>query len=110
MSQNIIFPNRDNPIAIEFTFSVPTDPSFGLTGFDEVFVEFNTVTYSSITNPSIVKVVSNTLLEIYLGGEVSSGDIPSYLTIYGVNATYPAPEGYLLTNKCFGNLSAPHIC
>lgn len=110
MTQKTIYPNRDNPVAIEFSFNVPTDPSFGLNSFDEIFVVFREIEYSSVSDPTIVKVISNTELNLHLGTEVTSGDVPTYFTIYGVNGTYPAPEGYLLTNKCMGNLSAPCIC
>lgn len=110
MAQKTIFPDRGNPVVIDFTFKVPTDPTFGLLGFDEVFVTFREVTYSSVTNPTIVEVASGTQLKLFLGTEVSSGDIPAHFTIWGVNNTYPAPNGYLLTNKCYGNLGVPCIC
>ena len=110
MLQNIIFPNRDNPVVINFTFNVPTDPTFGLNSFDEIFVQFAGEEYSSVSDPTIVVVSDNTTLELYLGTEVTAETIPTYFTIWGTNATYPAPEGYLLTNKCYGNLGAPCIC
>lgn len=106
MAQNIIVKGKDNPIIIDFTFNVPTDPSFGLTGFDYIEVKFGSETYTSTADPSVVVINSNTQLQLNLGGTAEV--YPSYLVINGYNATYPL--GYQLTSKCLGNLEIPCMC
>lgn len=106
MAQNIIVKNKGNPLVINFTFNVPTDPSFGLNGFDYIEVIFGSETYNSTTDPSVVIINSNTQLQLHLGG--TSEAYSSYLVINGYNATYPL--GYQLTSKCLSNLEIPRMC
>ena len=106
MPQNIIIKGKDNPIVINFSFVVPTDPTFGLTGFDDIEVVFGAETYTLLLDPTIVVVVSDTQLQLNLGG--TSEAFPSYFKITGFNGTYP--NGYELTSKCQGNLDIACMC
>tara|TARA_R110000787_G_scaffold14073_2_gene43715 strand:+ start:40 stop:372 length:333 start_codon:yes stop_codon:yes gene_type:complete len=110
MSLNTVIPNKANPLIINFTFSVPSDPSFGLSGFTEINVSWAGTVYTLTGNPTIVVVNSDTQLQLNLGSVTTSADIPTYLVIEGINATYPVGDEYVLTNKCLNNLSIPCIC
>lgn len=104
--QNTIIKGRDNPVVIEFSFDVPTDPSFGLSNFTDIHVFFGQETYTLLNDPDVVIVNSDTQLQLNLGG--TSEIVPSYFTIVGFNNTYL--DGYELTSKCQGNLGIPKLC
>ena len=110
MTMNVVIPDKANPIVINFTFSVPSDPSFGLSGFTEINVGWGGITYTLTGNPTVVVVNSDTQLQLNLGSVTTSGDIPTYLVIEGINGTYPVGNEYVLTNKCLNNLGIPCIC
>lgn len=101
-----IIKGKDNPILLTFTFKVPNNPSFGLTGFSDLEVKFGSETYTLLLNPTIVEVISDTQLQLNLGG--TSETFSSYFVINGYNATYP--DGYQLTSKCLANLTIPKMC
>lgn len=104
--QDTVIKGKDNPLVINFTFSIPSDPTFGLDTFTEIDVNFGAEDYSLTADPTIVVVNSNTQLQLNLGD--TAEPYPSYLTIVGTNATYP--DGYELTSKCLGNQVLFKMC
>tara|TARA_R110000851_G_scaffold295791_1_gene450783 strand:- start:78 stop:410 length:333 start_codon:yes stop_codon:yes gene_type:complete len=110
MALDTVIPNKANPILINFTFDVPSDPSFGLNSFTEINVSWLGVTHTLTVDTTVVVVNSNTQLQLNLGSVTSASDIPTYLVIEGINATYPVGNEFVLTNKCLSNLGVPCIC
>ncbi len=110
MALDAVFPQKANPVVVNFSFDVPSDPAFGLQGFNDLKVTWIGVDYTLLLNPEVVVVVSNTQLQLNLGSVTNVGDFATYLHIEGTNDTYPVGNEYILSNRCLGNLHIPRIC
>ena len=106
--QKTVYPDKDNPIILNIVFEEDRVSSFGLNNFDAIKVSWLGVEYTSSLNTDIVKITSNTQLTLNFGDVTTSEDYPTYLIITGINTDYP--NGFLITNKCTGNIGIPCIC
>lgn len=89
---NIIYLNRDNPVAIKFSFDGDFE-SIGLTGFDSITIEIGGETYSNVLNEREV-VFDVETLRIRIGLLTSLSEGTYTIKIVGFSPTYP--NGYVL--------------
>ncbi len=92
--QNVIYKGKDNPIAIEAAFTGDFGDG-GFNNFDNIVVDIGAESYSLISNPGNIVIVSSSELHIVIGVDTTLDDGIYSIAITGFSSTYD--DGYLLT-------------
>ena len=105
---DVIVKGSGNPISLDVIGTFDDGSSVDLTNLNDIEVIFGEETYTLLSNPDVIRVISSTVLNLML--DETDETSPSFLDIKIFTDTYPRPEGYTLTNKCLGNLDRPKLC
>ena len=106
MAQDKIIKGLDNPIVMEFTFTGDF-AALGLNTFTSINVDIGTETYTTLTTPDNLFIVSNTELRLKIG-DTTALDVGAYLLeIVGFSPTYN--DGYLISGSCNAVLGSVYV-